>query len=141
MRRAWFPVELTTSPEGADVQIKNYLAVDAPWEPLGPTPIRDTRVPAGYYRVRIAKPGHVPLEIATGSMRSPISLTPEPAMPGMVPVEGGSSDLAVAGTVRLPDYWIDKLEVTNREFKAFVDAGGYRDPSTGRSRSSTAVDG
>ena len=87
VRRAWFPVELTTSPEGADVQIKNYLAVDAPWEPLGPTPIRDTRVPAGYYRVRIAKPGHVPLEIATGSMRSPISLTPEPAMPGMVPVE------------------------------------------------------
>jgi eukaryotic-like serine/threonine-protein kinase len=128
VRRAWFPVELTTSPEGADVQIKNYLAVDAPWEPLGPTPIHDTRVPAGYYRVRIAKPGHVPLEIATGSMRSPISLTPEPAMPGMVPVEGGSSDLAVAGTVRLPDYWIDKLEVTNREFKAFVDAGGYRDP-------------
>ena len=26
----------------------------------------------------------------------------------------------------LPDYWIDRFEVTNRQFKAFVDAGGYR---------------
>ena len=27
----------------------------------------------------------------------------------------------------LPDYWIGATEVTNREFKRFVDAGGYRD--------------
>jgi len=26
----------------------------------------------------------------------------------------------------LPDYWIDQYEVTNRQFKAFVDAGGYQ---------------
>jgi dienelactone hydrolase len=29
-------------------------------------------------------------------------------------------------TVVLDDYWIDRFEVTNRQFKAFVDAGGYR---------------
>ena len=28
--------------------------------------------------------------------------------------------------VTLPDYWIDRHEVTNREFKRFVDDGGYR---------------
>ena len=28
--------------------------------------------------------------------------------------------------VSLPDYWIDQHEVTNREFKRFVDDGGYR---------------
>ena len=28
--------------------------------------------------------------------------------------------------VNLPDYWIDRHEVTNREFKRFVDDGGYR---------------
>ena len=27
--------------------------------------------------------------------------------------------------VALPDYWIDQHEVTNEEFKKFVDAGGY----------------
>ena len=31
-----------------------------------------------------------------------------------------------APPVKLPEYWIDRFEVTNREFKAFVDAGGYR---------------
>jgi dienelactone hydrolase len=28
--------------------------------------------------------------------------------------------------VRLHDFWIDRYEVTNRQFKTFVDAGGYR---------------
>ena len=26
----------------------------------------------------------------------------------------------------LRDFWIDRFEVTNRQFKTFVDAGGYR---------------
>ncbi len=128
VRQAWLPMALTTTPEGADIEIKNYLALDAPWEPLGQTPLRDTRVPFGYYRVRIAKPGYLPLEIASPPGGPSIPLTPEqPAMPGMVPVQGGLYGVGIAGTVRLPDYWIDKLEVMNREFKTFVDAGGYRD--------------
>jgi hypothetical protein len=28
----------------------------------------------------------------------------------------------------LPDYWIDKFEVTNRQYKEFVMAGGYQNP-------------
>ena len=34
--------------------------------------------------------------------------------------------------VHLPDYWIDRHEVTNREFKRFVDDGGYRRPELWR---------
>ena len=34
--------------------------------------------------------------------------------------------LAHLPPVALPDYWIDRHEVTNREFKRFVDDGGYR---------------
>jgi dienelactone hydrolase len=45
----------------------------------------------------------------------------------MVPIPGGSYSVGVAGTAVLPDYWMDKYEVTNRQFKQFVDAGGYRD--------------
>ncbi|MBA3296076.1 MAG: SUMF1/EgtB/PvdO family nonheme iron enzyme, partial [Acidobacteria bacterium] len=33
----------------------------------------------------------------------------------------------VAQPVELADYWVDKYEVTNRDFRRFVDAGGYRD--------------
>ena len=28
--------------------------------------------------------------------------------------------------LQLPDYWIDKYEVTNKQFKKFVDSGGYQ---------------
>ena len=42
------------------------------------------------------------------------------------------------GPCELPDYWIDKFEVTNREFKKFVDAGGYSERSTGRNCGATA---
>ena len=28
-------------------------------------------------------------------------------------------------TFDVPDFWMDRFEVTNRQFKAFVDAGGY----------------
>ena len=54
---------------------------------------------------------------------------------GMVPVEFDQSDpvtlWGIAGFEALPalrvgNYWIDKFEVTNREFKRFVDQGGYK---------------
>ena len=31
----------------------------------------------------------------------------------------------VAGTAPLSDYWIDRTEVTNRDYKQFVDRGRY----------------
>lgn len=53
--------------------------------------------------------------------------------PGMVRVPGGMSLAALAGLENLPpqrlhDFWIDTVEVTNRAFKAFMDAGGYSRP-------------
>ena len=129
VRQGWYNFNLTTQPEGAEVAIRNYLNVDGQWEPLGQTPFQDVRLPAGYYRVRIAKVGYLPLEVARDSMRpASIALTSERAVePGMVPVPGGSFTVGIAGTVGLPDFWMDKLEVTNSDFKRFVDAGGYRE--------------
>jgi len=40
----------------------------------------------------------------------------------MVFVPGGAE-----GDVQLTDYWLDRTEVTNRDFKTFVDRGGYED--------------
>ena len=57
----------------------------------------------------------------------------------MVRVPGGPYSIGVAAPVTLPDYWIDTARSPTREFKRFVDAGGYRDASTGRNRSSTAT--
>src|SRR5215467_8539562 len=50
--------------------------------------------------------------------------------PGMVWVPGDTVSVSMPGLDGLPEvtlapYWIDKFEVTNREFKKFVDGGGY----------------
>jgi formylglycine-generating enzyme required for sulfatase activity len=50
--------------------------------------------------------------------------------PGMVLVPGGVVRLFVGEFAHLPpltlgEYWIDRYEVTNREFQKFVAAGGY----------------
>src|SRR5690348_8145099 len=52
---------------------------------------------------------------------------------GMVRVRDGDvtvelSPLGRQPSVRIPDYWMDRYEVTNKQFKQFVDAGGYRKP-------------
>ena len=115
-----------SEPAGADVYFKDYPDVDGPWELVGRVPIKDVRVPQGQLRWRIAKEG---FDTAEGS--SPIgpfiTIRPTGEAPlGMVYVVGGPSRDG-ATIVQLPGFWMDKYEVTNREFKRFVDAGGYRD--------------
>ena len=130
VRQTWYRPNFTTQPDGADIAIKNYLDVNGTWEPLGQTPISDHALPFGYYRVRFSKAGYLPVEISSPALgrRPTIKLAREGSAPeGMVLVSGGDFSVGVAKPVVLPDFWLDKYEVTNREFKRFVDAGGYRD--------------
>jgi formylglycine-generating enzyme required for sulfatase activity len=57
----------------------------------------------------------------------------------MVVVTGGETrlgfDVGLGPTVLLDDFLIDRHEVTNEEYKKFVDAGGIRSASSGRSPS------
>jgi serine/threonine protein kinase/formylglycine-generating enzyme required for sulfatase activity/dienelactone hydrolase len=128
LRAGWIPFRLVTEPAGATVELRNYNDPTGPWETLGTSPVH-TFLPFGYHRARITKPGYVTIEVAAGQGRQPVKLTPEgAATPGMVFVPGERVEIGIAQPVDVPDYWIDKLEVTNAEFKRFVDAGGYRDP-------------
>ena len=132
VRESWYPFNLTTEPPDAEVSIRAYSDLDGPWEVLGRTPIRDHRLPFGFYRVRIVKDGYLPLETSSAAMGRPRQtmrlVSPEGAPASMVFVPGRPFRKGVAPEVRLPDFWIDKYEVTNKEYKTFVDAGGYRDP-------------
>lgn len=123
---AW-ETQLTSDPPGAEVSVKGFLS-KGDWIPLGTTPLT-ARAPFGMLRWRATKPGYEPLEFsgATQDVKS-ISLVPTAdAHRRMVFVPRGAADLDI-GSVDVPDYWIDKYEVTNREFKQFVDAGGYSKP-------------
>ena len=46
----------------------------------------------------------------------------------MVRVPGGSFEYRNTRPVRLDEFWMDRFEVTNRQYKEFVDQGGYREP-------------
>lgn len=42
---------------GAKVEIQDYLAPDGPWYSLDATPLEHVRIPKGYFRWKISKPG------------------------------------------------------------------------------------
>ena len=129
IRRGWTQFNLATEPPGAQVDVKNYVDVDGPWVSLGTSPIQNVLLPFGFYRVRVTKAGYVSLEFSSNaSGRETRPLTRPDATPAeMVLVRGGPYSVGVANAVQLPDFWIDQHEVTNEEFKRFVDGGGYRD--------------
>jgi dienelactone hydrolase len=114
-------------PVGADVYFTDYANDAAPWELVGRVPIEAARVPHGQLRWRLVKSGFDTAEGASPLLPLAALRKTGEAPAGMLYVRGGSFSQGTA-TLQLPDFWIDKYEVTNREYKRFVDAGGYRDP-------------
>jgi formylglycine-generating enzyme required for sulfatase activity/dienelactone hydrolase len=133
--RAARVVAVTSSPAGAQVDIQNYVPGDTSWYHLGVTPIAAVQIPAGYLRWRLSRPGVAPVVLApvTGdTMRFALDKLAQ-APPGMVPVPASNFEAFIdligwAGPYALPAFAIDRYEVTNRQYQAFVDSGGYRRP-------------
>jgi dienelactone hydrolase len=138
-----FETSISTDPPDAEVHVKGYSAREAAWHPLGRSPLKPVKVPNAQLRFRIAKAGYEPLEAAVAAAGPPIAFTLTPtnqAPGGMLRAVGGPA-IVRGRTINIDDFWIDRFEVTNRQFKAFVDAGGYRtqaywtEPFTSGSRS------
>jgi formylglycine-generating enzyme required for sulfatase activity/dienelactone hydrolase len=95
---------------------------------MGKTPVT-VRLPMTLMRWRFTKEGFEPLEIAPIPRPTQVKLLPANTSPrDMVYVPAGPFELESRRTsFAMGEYWMDRFEVTNRQFKAFVDAGGYRD--------------
>ena len=134
-------VNLHTNPAGAAVWRKEYAAPDSAWVLLGKTPLDSVLLSlsgaGGLYlnanRLRIELPGYRTLDLVGIPFRdSVITLDRDSALPPeMVRVAGGALDVFFPGfehikPIALHDYLMDRFEVTNGEFKRFVDSGGYR---------------
>jgi len=125
-------VSVTSSTPGANVAIQDYLAPESAWYPLGTTPLKQVRIPDGYFRWKLAKSGGGELVVApltVNSMQFPFE--PDKDVPsGMVRVPGGpwGNLIGFIGWVGylLPAFDIDRFEVTNQDYQKFVDAGGYQ---------------
>jgi dienelactone hydrolase/tRNA A-37 threonylcarbamoyl transferase component Bud32 len=132
--RRW---SFVTAPSGAQVSWRPYAGDDTTWRSLGTTPLRDVWLPVALVRLRLEHPGRATLEGMGWSFYGDTTIRlPQPSeVPaGMVWVGGGqigilSSGLEALPELPLPPYLIDRYEVTNRRFKAFVEAGGYADSS------------
>jgi formylglycine-generating enzyme required for sulfatase activity/dienelactone hydrolase len=132
-------VSVRTSPAGASVEIKDYLSPGDPWFSLGKTPLTNVKIPNGYFRWRLTKPGLPVYDAAPiaedirGFVRDfDFALDAAAHAPeGMLPVPAGKYmtivwSLGDLGPYDLPAFYIDRFEVTNRQYQEFVDKGGYR---------------
>jgi eukaryotic-like serine/threonine-protein kinase len=125
-------VSLTSTPPGADVEVKDYLDRQKDWLRLGTTPLEKVRVPSGYLRWRVSKAGvgeSITAPPPDDSMAFDLARTAS-APDGMVPVDGGRAAgyfafLGALGPYELPPFFVDQVEVTNRAYQEFVDQGGY----------------
>ena len=142
------PVSLASHPSGAMVHYRPYASTEADWRPIGTTPLANQTIPRGFGLWKVEHPGHAS---AIFAMRNPgmqlgnypeptirarfanidltLHLADETSVPeGMVLVQSVALPVALISeeaAVELPPFYIDRFEVTNREFKEFVDAGGY----------------
>lgn len=142
------PVTLDTDPAGAEVYFKPYEAPESAWRPLGRTPLVGVRVPKGVGVWRFDLPGHdtvvrtfrnvsAELQSDPGAAERfdgvdlTVPLPEATAVPdGMVYVPASHLEVALVSggqPAEVEAFHIDRHEVTNREFKEFVDAGGYRE--------------
>ena len=126
---------ITSDPPGARILWRAYSDSIGQWLPLGETPVSAIRFPRGTSIVRLEKEGFEPFEgPVSGWELSTTSITldrPGTVPPGMIHVPGGSYAINMPGLANIDsatvtDYFIDRHEVTNRQFKEFVIAGGYQ---------------
>ena len=134
MRQCSRHIDVITEPPGAVVYMKEYIHPEAEWSFLGTTPFKGVRVPIGIFRWKFEKEGYDTVLAAAstwgagntkeliGSYNILRTMDQKNSLPaGMVRVPATKTEVGQLGV-----FFIGKYEVTNREYKKFLDAGGYR---------------
>ncbi len=142
------PVKLSSNPTGARVYAKHYAAADSHWRYLGQTPSDNIRLPIGLSEIRLEKEGfRTVIDLAwvasfiggtlrytlpeAGRIPEDMELLPEAS--NWYEISAAPAGLHIPGLEHLGgktvgDFLMDRHEVTNRDFKHFVDSGGYENP-------------
>ena len=137
MRAITRAAAVESEPPGATISYRPYGHPDEAWRPLGRAPLKDLPIPRGLHQWKAELAG-----FETAEDVGPAPFWPPRFLFRLVPAGKAPADMVrvssdqpfqlyIPGLDHLPavalaDYWIDRHEVTNREFKRFVDDGGYR---------------
>ena len=140
---------VTTEPAGALVYLKRFAPAQSGQSParqlVGTAPINHHQIARGDYILYVERDGYAKTErtvsgallragnalITPPPMQIKLKLIEAAGVPSrMAFVPGGEYRLAgwnrlTSERIRLDDYLIDKYEVTNQEYKEFINAGGY----------------
>ncbi len=128
------PITINTDPPGAKVYAKPCSKPGTSWYLIGKTPISKFPFPKGLSRIIIEKTEFKTLydvfcRRVYGSFEGDTlqyqffnkSEIPED-MVYATDHKGGSHSLFIS------NFWIDRYEVTNKQYKTFLDSGGYTNP-------------
>lgn len=129
-------INIKTEPPGANIYMKEYKFPEREWKYLGISPLENVRLPIGIFRWKMEKEGYETVMAASSTWNVAIKekspLIPYDLVrvlnkngsipPGMVRVPGSQTPLG-----KLDDFYIDRYEVANKQYKEFINNGGYRD--------------
>ena len=119
-------VTIETDPPGARIYVKEDKNPKSNLHYLGMSPIEGIRLPITFFRYKVEKEGY-------NTIQGVLFIDPKPEKPdepifikldpiGVLPAKM----VRIPGTDDVGDFYIDAYEVTNREYKQFIESGGYR---------------
>jgi serine/threonine protein kinase/dienelactone hydrolase len=132
-------ITITSDPPGATVRARYYDEPDAEPVVIGKTPLTKVLYPRGFTRIQLGLASRSTVDDVVwnfpivGDKWSYVLPKSEEAPPGMAFVPAGAFALFLPGLDNLKEepttaFWMDRHEVSQGDYKAFVDAGGYTDP-------------
>jgi hypothetical protein len=114
---------------------RDYYAKDSTWTYLGETPLDSVRIPFSFSRIKVEKDNYQTVYDATNSAQLsyrdylldsvgtiPKNIVHIPS----ITISINLPYLTNLESAEIKDFLIDKYEVTNKEYKIFVDSGGYQ---------------
>ncbi len=131
-------IDITTDPSGAEVFFKLYDRPEDNWQSLGITPLDSVQVPVGVFRWKVEKTGYEPVlaaavtfEFADYAHLQKLSMYAGKDFHRILDSLGSIPEgmTRVAGFPmpygELEDFFIDRFEVNNQQYKNFISQGGY----------------
>jgi len=128
-------INIKTEPPGADIYMKEYANPDSEWEYLGVSPLENVRMSIGILRWKIEKAGYETVLAASTTFDSDMDEKSVFLIPYDLLRVLDKKGSIQSGMVRIPgvktpigkfdDFFIDRYEVTNKQYKEFMNSGGY----------------